>query len=113
MSRQVEARIDVIRLSVSDNVAVAARELHAGESVELDGMAIDVQERIPTGSKLAVARIAEGERVIKFGAPIGSATRAISPGQHVHVHNVKSDYLPTYTHEPGHRFDEEAHQDAP
>ena len=37
--------------------------------------------------------IAEGEKVLKFGVPIGSAVRAILPGEHVHVHNIKSDYI--------------------
>lgn len=27
---------------------------------------------------------------------IESATRAIEAGEHVHLHNMKSDYLPTY-----------------
>jgi hypothetical protein len=25
--------------------------------------------------------------------PIGSTTRAVAEGEHVHVHNIKSDYL--------------------
>ena len=33
---------------------------------------------------------------MKYGAPIGSATAAIAAGEHVHVHNMKSDYTPTY-----------------
>ena len=36
--------------------------------------------------------------------PIGSATRDIEPGEHVHLHNMKSDYLPTYTLEDGRLF---------
>jgi hypothetical protein len=31
--------------------------------------------------------------VIKFGVPIGSATVPIEAGRHVHVHNIKSDYI--------------------
>ena len=41
--------------------------------------------------------IAAGEKVLKYGAPIGSATRDIGQGEHVHLHNMRSDYLPTYT----------------
>jgi len=48
-----------------------------------------------------VAAIAQGEKVCKYGCPIGSATRPIEVGQHVHVHNLKSDYFPTFTREPG------------
>jgi hypothetical protein len=35
--------------------------------------------------------------VIKYGVSIGSATRDIELGELVHLHNMKSDYLPTYT----------------
>jgi len=30
--------------------------------------------------------------VLKYGCPIGTATRAIAPGEHVHLHNVRSGY---------------------
>ena len=30
------------------------------------------------------------------GAPIGRASRAIAPGDHVHLHNLVSNYTPTY-----------------
>ena len=33
---------------------------------------------------------------MKYGAPIGSAIAAIRAGEHAHVHNIKSDYTPTY-----------------
>ena len=46
------------------------------------------------GNKLAAAPIAAGERVIKVGVPIGTATRAIESGEHVHSHNLRSDYIP-------------------
>ena len=47
------------------------------------------------GHKAAVAAIAAGEKIVKYGCPIGSALRAIRVGEHVHTHNIKSDYLPT------------------
>ena len=46
---------------------------------------------IPFGHKMAVAPMAAGEPVMKYGEVIGFATTAIRPGQHVHVHNVRSD----------------------
>jgi hypothetical protein len=86
----------LIRLATEDNIAVAARTIEPGESVMLDGQPVTAADRIPTGHKMAIAPIAPGQRVIKYGAPIGSATQPIAPGQYVHVHNLKSDYLPTY-----------------
>lgn len=86
----------LIRLAADDNIAVAARTIEPGERLLLDGQTITAVDRIPTGHKMAVAHIEPGQKVRKYGAPIGSATCPIAPGQYVHIHNVKSDYLPTY-----------------
>lgn len=43
------------------------------------------------GHKYALREIAAGENIIKYGMPIGHATRAILQGEHVHVHNVKTN----------------------
>jgi altronate dehydratase small subunit len=87
----------VMRLSPPDNVAVALRALKAGETVALDGVEIAIQGNIAVGHKLAAQAIARGEIILKYGCPIGVATRAIARGVHVHTHNVESSYLPTYT----------------
>jgi altronate dehydratase small subunit len=89
----------LIRLAPEDNICAAATTLQPGESLAIEGQTIVVADRIPTGHKIAVLPIAAGQHVIKYGAPIGSATRDIRPGQYVHTHNLKSDYLPTYTRE--------------
>jgi len=89
----------IIRLSTADNVAAAAVTIEAGETVVVEGTTIRVADRIPTGHKLAIVAIAAGEKVLKYGAPIGSAIRDIRPGDYVHTHNLASDYLPTYTRE--------------
>ncbi len=86
-----------LQLSPDDNVGVATRTIEAGQSIVIDGRPVTLSERVPTGHKLAIRRIAAGEKVKKYGAPIGSATRDIRPGEYVHTHNVQSDYLPTYT----------------
>ena len=54
------------------------------------------------GHKYALRDIAEGENVIKYGMPIGHATRAIAKGEHVHVHNVKTNLgeVLEYRYEP-------------
>ena len=45
---------------------------------------------IPIGHKLAIRPIAEGDTVIKYGVDIGKAVAAIGPGEHAHVHNIKT-----------------------
>ena len=86
-----------IRLSPLDNIVVLVRDVQAGDSIAVDGARLAVREPLGLGHKLAVCRIARGEKVLKYGAPIGSASRDIEPGDHVHLHNLQSDYLPTYT----------------
>lgn len=82
------------QLSPEDNVRVALQDLQPGERVLVEGQWLEVQDRIPTGHKIAIRPIAPGQKVIKYGYPIGSATQPIQPGQHVHTHNLQSDYLP-------------------
>ncbi|SDX37899.1 altronate hydrolase [Paracoccus sanguinis] len=42
----------------------------------------------PQGHKVALRTMAPGEAVIKYGQVIGYATAPISPGEHVHTHNM-------------------------
>lgn len=96
MSANTDRRL--ILLDESDNVLVVAATLRAHEIVQIESQSITLQRRIGVGHKLARRRIAAGATVLKYGAPIGSMTEAASAGDHVHVHNMKSDYIPTYTH---------------
>ena len=86
----------VVVLAPGDNVAVACATLEAGTTLLIDGAEVVLDRRVTTGHKVARRPIRAGEKVVKYGAPIGSATRDIAPGAHVHTHNLKSDYIPTY-----------------
>ncbi len=83
--------------SKEDNVGVAITDIRKGEEVE--GVYIDdgspgpkliALEDIPLGHKIALKDIKTGEKVIKYGRPIGVATKDIKTGEHVHTHNLKS-----------------------
>lgn len=87
----------VMRLSPRDNIAVALRALKAGESVMLDGVALTVERHTAVGGKLAAQSIAEGDVILKYGCPIGTARQAIAPGEYIDKHNVEVNYLPTYS----------------
>jgi hypothetical protein len=93
-----------VQLSPLDNIVVLARSVAVGEQVVIDGRPIVMRQPLGLGHKLAQRPIATGEKILKYGVPIGSATRGIEPGEHVHLHNMKSDYLPTYTLEDGRLF---------
>jgi predicted homoserine dehydrogenase-like protein len=98
----------LLRLAASDPVAVAARDIAAGETITVDGGALVLAVAVPLGHKIAMRAIAAGEKIEKYRVPIGTATTAIAPGEIVHTHNLRSDYLPTYTLEAGQRFGEAA-----
>jgi altronate dehydratase small subunit len=83
-----------ILIDTKDNVATAFQDLKAGDSVTValegrEATATLVQD-IPFGHKFALSAIALHQPVIKYGEPIGLATKAIEAGQHVHVHNMES-----------------------
>ena len=80
-----------VLLRSDDTVAVAARPLPKGFHLELAGRTIEVREPIGLGHKVALADIAPGEPVRKYGQIIGFASRAIPAGSLVHVHNLKAD----------------------
>jgi len=86
-----------VRIHSADNVLVALRDLPSGEVVE----GITLINPIPRGHKIAAKPVAADQYVIKYGYPIGVATRPISAGDHVHVHNVASSLRGGYSPMPG------------
>lgn len=83
----------LIRLAEQDNVAVASRNLPRGAVVAIDGAELTTRDPIPFAHKVAIRAIEEDAQVFKYGVPIGRAKVAIAPGEHVHVHNIRSDYV--------------------
>ncbi len=79
---------NAVRIDSGDNVATLLAEVRAGEAVVADGASVVATENIARGHKIALAPIASGEAVMKYGFPIGRATAAIAPGGHVHSDNV-------------------------
>jgi len=83
-----------IALTEKDNVATMIDKASKGEDVEVTigrrKTVITAEDEIPFGHKIALKEIKKGEKVIKYGEPIGQATRDIKEGEHVHVHNIKS-----------------------
>jgi altronate dehydratase small subunit len=77
----------------ADNVATLIDDAPTGP-VEIIGIAcheIVALEKISSGHKIALADIAAGAAVVKFGVRIGHATQPIRPGAWVHLHNLASD----------------------
>ena len=85
----------MLLLAPSDNVWVAIADLPAGQRLQDDGREIVLPESVPLGHKLSRQPIGAGDKIIKYGACIASATRDIPAGAWVHLHNLASDYLAT------------------
>jgi len=81
-----------VLMNEKDNVAVALTDLAAGEVVIVKAgegfKEVRAGENIPRGHKIALTNIEKGEPVIKYGEVIGLASRSITEGSHVHIHNV-------------------------
>jgi hypothetical protein len=84
------------RVNAADNVATLLDDVAAPGEVHVlnsPGTAkIDAREPIGLGHKVALAGIAVGQAVVKYGVPIGSASRAIAAGEWVHLHNCASNF---------------------
>lgn len=87
----------LILLNPQDNVFIARQYIMAGDEALINGKVFYFEKEIPLGHKVAAKEIQQGERIIKYGVPIGSATENITGGTHIHLHNMKSDYIQTYT----------------
>ena len=86
--------INAILISPLDDVATVTTELHSGDvAVFLKNgelIRVPIIETIPKFHKVAVRIVVKQEAVRKYGEIIGQATQDISPGRHVHDHNVAS-----------------------
>ena len=96
------AELKLFRIHPEDNVAVAVSPIKKGETVTLGGQAYTPLGDIPAGHKMAIKAIKQGEDVVKYGFPIGTAKEDVAPGTWMHTHNVKSKLgdLLDYKYEP-------------
>ena len=88
----------VILLHADDNVVVCRRTVAVGERITIEGSEdIIARSNVEIGHKLARFALPRFSKVIKYGAPIGSMTETAEPGDWVHLHNMKSDYMSAHT----------------
>ncbi len=86
-----------ILLHEDDNVFVCCQQMAATETINIEGQNFNLKSDINVGHKLARKNIAKGQKIIKYGVSIGSATAEIVTGEHVHIDNIKSDYIASHT----------------
>ncbi|WP_111709390.1 UxaA family hydrolase [Lutibacter citreus] len=91
------AKSKIIILHPSDNVGVIISDVKKGESIEISGGIIKTISDITFGHKMALKNLSKGEKVKKYGVPIGIITSNVDAGGHVHIHNIESLYMKQYT----------------
>lgn len=84
-------------LNQDDNVVVCRRDVRAGERLVIEGEVLIASRDVSLGHKIARRFIRCDEPIVKYGMSIGSSTAEIQPGDWVHLHNMKSDYIPSHT----------------
>jgi len=81
---------NAVLVNPKDNIAVAIKEIKAGETVTGIGeLELQANEDIMRNHKVAIAEVAENEPVLKYGERIGFASKPIRAGDWVHSHNLK------------------------
>jgi (2R)-sulfolactate sulfo-lyase subunit alpha len=92
-----EAMIHFVLHDRKDTVAVVVVEgVKAG--MKLTGwimdddktVTVEARQDIPIGHKVALADMAPGDTVLKYGIDIGKVVAPIRAGEHAHVHNIKT-----------------------
>jgi hypothetical protein len=87
----------LILLHDADNVLVCIAPITIGDPLTIDGRELVARQDVAVGHKVARHALTPGDKILKYGAPIGSMTKAAEPGEWVHMHNMKSDYIASHT----------------
>jgi altronate hydrolase len=91
-----------IRINPADNVAVAVEAARGGELYRVGDEDIVPTNDIPAGHKIALKEFAPGDSIIKYGAPVGHATKHVRRGDFVNESNIKTSLsgISDYTYSP-------------
>jgi len=87
----------LLRIHRDDNVLIVVTPIKPGDRDLIDGQDVVFTQNVGIGHKVAARPIKSGQKVYKCGVPIGSAKETIPVGAPIHLHNLKSDYIATYT----------------
>lgn len=91
-----------LKINPADNVAVAITPLKSGETITVDGQDIVLKTDIPAGHKVTLTDFNEGDNIIKYGYPIGHATKHVPQGSWISEKEIKTNLagLLEYTYQP-------------
>jgi hypothetical protein len=83
-------------VNAADNVATMLDDVREPAAVQILGALslreVNSFEPIALGHKIALGSIAKEKAIVKFGVPIGHASRDIRAGEWIHLHNCESAF---------------------
>ena len=91
-----------IKINPADTVVVCLQPKGKGETIEVDGKTITINQDTPAGHKILITDTEEGRDIIKYGYPIGHARQDLKAGDWVNENNLKTNLAGTleYTYNP-------------
>ncbi len=98
-------------ISPEDNVGIALQDLPAGHEFKYDNYEFKLKTDVPYGHKFALKQVLQSNNIIKYGSPIGHAISTIQQGEHVHVHNTKTNLSGTIGYEYAPKLNEQIFKD--
>ncbi len=96
MASDTRSSATFILLHPNDNVLVCVQETKAGQLVDIGGVQYRFDANIQVGHKIARHDLNAGEKILRYGVPIGTLTQKADRGAHIHMHNLESDYIPSH-----------------
>lgn len=90
-------------LDPNDNILICVKSVASGTPVEIEGAVVTLPQSVSMGHKIARVALSVGDKVFRYGFPIGTMTAAAKVGDHVHGHNLASDYLPAHGRDAVHK----------
>lgn len=91
-----------IKINPADSVVVCLQAMQKGQSIEVDGKTVILNQDTPAGHKVIINDTAKGTDIIKYGYPIGHAMQDLKSGDWVNENNLKTNLSGTleYTYNP-------------
>lgn len=84
----------ILKIHPDDNVLVALRDLHPGQSIISNGHSLVVKMETPAKHKIAAHSFNPGDEVRMYGVPVGKAIGSIEEGAPITTSNVKHQAAP-------------------
>jgi altronate hydrolase len=80
-------KVACLKVDKEDNVLVALSDLSKGK-IDFEGQSFELQSNIPQKHKFLTVELKQGEKVIMYGVPVGTANTDLAAGSLLTIQNV-------------------------